>query len=666
VLKTGAAVTVQIVDTYQKLPVFDTNGQPVLNANGQPKTEVFSHGIVVDHIVPDPQAPGGAWLWIRDPGDAVHPYYRASADKFDRLFNGRMLIAPPDYATLAAIRNLGIPPAKDDGTILTGIDEPQNAGNRTQPGEAPAGTPPVAETPPEHPPTAETPPERPSTAATRPSAPATGEPSSPGVVNGPVPENRAVPEPVAGAAIGGSAELAACLAAKRPPEECLAEAARAAGIGAITGPPGSSQTPGGAVAGGAAIAGEVAFYDCIAQGGSPPQCLAVAVKSGATAALCGVVGVSYPTLGAICGSMIEAGREGVGAILAGIEASEIENRRRAQATVNDANRGAFIAHTAEIERRIGDFQNAAGHVMEACLRLRSSVGEMQRMAAQSQGAAACLPTAVITASANLNAAYAAAANARQAGARSRELESQLVSQRARLMIEITGLTQSYSRTSEMINLVAQYQTHLQMASCSPGEIDNALVQIDQAAAQVMKAQQAAAACPTAPAGSAPGTPPAAASAPREPCNIYVLNLSGPSVWVGTESDRLSKGSCTYLHGGLSCSTPAQVLKQIGSYRYCSDATAAWCNELKGKPKQVGYWKTTRQVYGDWVVTENAPDCPDAERASGAATSSENGTNRTNTIKQCQTKGGICYVDNDVCCSKQCTDCLENPHRCYCR
>ena len=52
---------------------------------------------------------------------------------------------------------------------------------------------------------------------------------------------------------------------------------------------------------------------------------------------------------------------------------------------------------------------------------------------------------------------------------------------------------------------------------------------------------------------------------------------------------------------------------------------------------------------------------------GAGTQgSENATNGTNAIKQCQGKGGICYTDNNACCSKSCSDCLENPHRCYCR
>ena len=46
--------------------------------------------------------------------------------------------------------------------------------------------------------------------------------------------------------------------------------------------------------------------------------------------------------------------------------------------------------------------------------------------------------------------------------------------------------------------------------------------------------------------------------------------------------------------------------------------------------------------------------------------SENSTNGTNAINQCQAKGGICYTDNNACCSKSCSDCLENPHRCYCR
>jgi len=133
-LQTGAAVTVQIVDRIQQLPVLDANGQPT------GKTKPFSHGIVVDNITPDPQAPGGAWIWIRDPGDANHPYYRASADKFDQLWNGRVLAAPPDEATMAALRRLGIPPARDDGSILAGY----NKAGTAEPG---AGQPPSGEPP---------------------------------------------------------------------------------------------------------------------------------------------------------------------------------------------------------------------------------------------------------------------------------------------------------------------------------------------------------------------------------------------------------------------------------------------------------------------------------------------------------------------------------------
>ncbi len=33
---------------------------------------------------------------------------------------------------------------------------------------------------------------------------------------------------------------------------------------------------------------------------------------------------------------------------------------------------------------------------------------------------------------------------------------------------------------------------------------------------------------------------------------------------------------------------------------------------------------------------------------------------------CPNTGTFCGVNNDACCSKQCTDCLENPHRCYCK
>jgi hypothetical protein len=38
---------------------------------------------------------------------------------------------------------------------------------------------------------------------------------------------------------------------------------------------------------------------------------------------------------------------------------------------------------------------------------------------------------------------------------------------------------------------------------------------------------------------------------------------------------------------------------------------------------------------------------------------------TRVAQQCQTKGGICGTNDDLCCSKSCSDCLENPHRCYC-
>jgi hypothetical protein len=154
--------------------------------------------------------------------------------------------------------------------------------------------------------------------------------------------------------------LAACIKSGRPFSECAIEA----GINVAAVPP-SQGSIGGDVAAGGAIAGEIAFFTCLSEGGSFLQCLGTAIKAGATASLCAAIGATNPVLGAVCGPLIDAGREGIETAIAILEANHAIDEEIRQAERNfTGNTDVFIRRVSGIEAKIRQFENDTGPVLE--------------------------------------------------------------------------------------------------------------------------------------------------------------------------------------------------------------------------------------------------------------------------------------------------------------
>ena len=422
---------------------------------------------------------------------------------------------------------------------------------------------------------------------------------------------RARREAVEGVAIGTATELATCIAEGLPVQACVERAAGQVPQAAICGAAGGVS---GAL--GIACTAANAAASCMAAGLSPKRCLEEAAPGMPPAAFCMAAGAFNPALGAICGAVAPAAWQAGVAVW---EEQAVHRERQTLIDRNDANAASFNSRVGGLEGRIRQFESATGPVVEACLALRAAIGEVERLALQRR-TAICQPASSAGGPAGSTAAvFAAADRARAAAARSRQLEQRLATDRAGLMGEINGMRQSYSRTPMMIDLVAQYETRLLVATCAMSEIDGASKRLDQAAALAV-APGAAGACPGTRMDAALGTGRGTAAAPAvpgEPCNIYVLNLSGAQVWVGTESERLQKKACSYALGSDNCSVLAPLIKKVSSHRTCSAATEAWCRDFNGTPVRAGYWSTRWNVYGEWVTTENAPDCPDAKHSPAA-------------------------------------------------
>lgn len=96
--------------------------------------------------------------------------------------------------------------------------------------------------------------------------------------------------------------------------------------------------------------------------------------------------------------------------------------------------------------------------------------------------------------------------------------------------------------------------------------------------------------------------------------IYVLNASGGSIWVGTESQLKARRTCDLIGGGRcprGDKKPPQVMQQPGCYPTREAAVAAWCRELQGK--NIETWVLAHnkraKVYGGDYWLANAPGCP---------------------------------------------------------
>jgi hypothetical protein len=99
-----------------------------------------------------------------------------------------------------------------------------------------------------------------------------------------------------------------------------------------------------------------------------------------------------------------------------------------------------------------------------------------------------------------------------------------------------------------------------------------------------------------------------------PYYVYVLDISGGSVWIGQEETLKHTHSCSFAGGGLckndGTDRPPAVKYQSGKFVTLTAATKAWCQELSGKPK--AYWQVAGDskapVYGGNYWLGLAPGC----------------------------------------------------------
>jgi hypothetical protein len=95
--------------------------------------------------------------------------------------------------------------------------------------------------------------------------------------------------------------------------------------------------------------------------------------------------------------------------------------------------------------------------------------------------------------------------------------------------------------------------------------------------------------------------------------VYVLDISGGSVWVGQESALQSTPRCSFAGGGLcegDGNNPPRVITKSQGFQTLEEAKAAWCSELKGKA--IEYWPVAGDskaaVYGGKYWVGLAPGC----------------------------------------------------------
>ena len=95
--------------------------------------------------------------------------------------------------------------------------------------------------------------------------------------------------------------------------------------------------------------------------------------------------------------------------------------------------------------------------------------------------------------------------------------------------------------------------------------------------------------------------------------VYVLNISGGSVWVGQESTLNKTPSCRFAGGGPcegAGNNPPAVITKSQAYDTETEANDAWCAEFRGK--KVEHWAVARdskaEVYGGKYWLGLAPGC----------------------------------------------------------
>ena len=95
--------------------------------------------------------------------------------------------------------------------------------------------------------------------------------------------------------------------------------------------------------------------------------------------------------------------------------------------------------------------------------------------------------------------------------------------------------------------------------------------------------------------------------------VYVLEISGGSVWIGQESTLKNTPSCKFAGGGLcegEGNNPPKIIRQSQAYDTETEANTAWCDELRGK--QAEHWAVAgdskASVYGGKYWLGLAPGC----------------------------------------------------------
>jgi hypothetical protein len=427
-----------------------------------------------------------------------------------------------------------------------------------------------------------------------------------------------IADPAAGGILGAAAAIADCVSHGKKEVDCVTALGLGTASGALSGAATLPTSTLGSAGAGGLIGAEVGFFACLSEGHSAADCMKAAAVAGSIGAVCTALGTYTvnPVVGAACGAIAAAGLEGIDAYNAINAAEAAEAAQAAAAAANAANSQVLAQRLTQVEGQIEAAESAAASAAQACQALDQLVAQAQQRGTALSGAA-CGPAAAGAAAATANALIILVTQARQQASNARQWVGQVsAAQRA---TNIDAFLYSYPASLNLQSLVddLRWRERLDQANnaCPLDKIDAAVNQVDLAASQAVKAQQqASAACPTVPTmpATAPTStpPPSTPPKPTEQCSIYELNLSGPSIWVGTESQRLSSEAGGYTYGGSGNTAPPQVLKQIRSFPNCDQAAAAWCTALNGSPQHVGYWKTTRRVYGDWVMTPNAPPCPD--------------------------------------------------------
>jgi hypothetical protein len=720
---TGAAVTVRIVDNTQQFPVPGKPGQ----------TRPFEHGVVVDLVEIDPSAPGGRWIYLRDPGAATHPYAKVSAALFDHYFTGHAVVPDvpgrpsvgptPSKGTAEIIRdenirvvrdalrgsmgigdlvpptdakegNKGLPSSGPEdnkgqpsntpeeasgpgsstkGSKGPGTEENKGPGSSTEEAKGSRGStteegnrggrgstteegnrggqgstteeannrasPPGEENKGSNSSTTEENGTRPPTEeATGPGSRTVEEPNarppSPTSEPQPQPGERVwarepqsrwrgpdePPEPTTGdrakegardgAAIGTATELSTCIADGQPVKDCVERAAGHLPQAVICGAAGGVHASLGLACSLADMA-----RACVMAGKPLSECAQEAAPGMAISTFCMVVGAFNGVLGAACGVVAPAGWQ---ALAAEWEADDADRKRKAAIDKNEDDPSRKIRQLGDLNSQVSAFERKSGQTLEGCLNLRLAVDQFVRTAATRE-APACGPNARQLASANLNATYEAANLVQAQAARQSDLEDALMADRAFMTRAVEGYRQSYNSTPALADMLRRFDNRMMIATCPASEIRTMMDRIRAGQERALRIQNEVLKCPGLD-SAALQAPPPTSGAPglNEPCNVYVLNLSGASVWIGAESAVVRGKSCDFPLGGDDCTKPLKVMKKVSSHRTCSEATTAWCQAFAGSPVRSGYWSTRYNVYGEWVTLQAAPACPESKHPAEGA------------------------------------------------